>query len=150
MRTGGHGIANEKGVTLLETLVAAVMSGILLAAAMPSLSGALNAHQLQAAVRSTTNYVRVVRSIAVARNARTQLVVSEDGRTLSTEAMSGGAWTAVGQPLALDGGVFVSSVTPALEFNSQGTSTASTTVTLQSPQGSTQTIGVSILGSVTS
>ncbi|MGH7818574.1 MAG: pilus assembly FimT family protein, partial [Candidatus Binatia bacterium] len=143
---------DQKGLTLLETLVAAVMSGILLAAAMPSLSGALNAHQLQAALRSTTNYVRVIRSIAVARNVQSRLVVSADGRTLSTEVRSAGVWTAAGQPLVLDGGVVVSAVTPlaGLEFNPQGTTNAASTISIQSAQGSTHTVSVSILGSVSS
>lgn len=142
-----HTLRNERGVTLFETLVAGIMAGILMAAALPSLSSSLNAHSLQASLRSTSNYVRLVRSVAVTRNTSAKLVITEEGRHLSIEALEGGTWTAVGTPLVLEGGVRVQSVSPGtLEFRSQGTTTAATTLTLATASGATGTVAVSLLG----
>lgn len=141
-------LANQKGVTLLETMVVAIMSSVLLAAALPSLSGSLEAHKLQSSLRAARNHVRVVRATAVARNTQARLSVSEDGLTLRTEALEGGTWAEVGNPVYLEGGASVSAVSPELVFTAQGTTNAVTTITITSPGGSDEILTVSILGSV--
>ena len=145
-------LRDSSGVTLLETLVAAIMSGILLAAALPSLSSSLGAHTLKAAVRTTTNYVRVVRSTAVARNTQARLSVAADGTQLKAEVLSGGTWTAVGGGVTLENGVRVSAVNPTtLVFTPQGTSAnGASTLTVLTSRGDTHTVAVSLLGSVES
>lgn len=143
-------LQNQRGLTLFETLIAAIMTGILMTAALPSLSSSLTAHALQASVRSTSNYVRMVRSVAVSRNTRSRLVVGADGTRLTMQALESGTWTNVGTGLTLESGVRIENVNPntGLEFNAQGTTTAATTLTLATSSGSTRAISVSFLGNV--
>jgi prepilin-type N-terminal cleavage/methylation domain-containing protein len=143
----------QAGFTLLEMLVAIFMAGVLVTAAMPSLSSSLTAHHLKAASRTTTNYVRVVRSTAISRNAQTRLLLSNNGTTLSTQVLNGASWESVGSPVVLEGGVRVSSVNPStgIVFHPQGYSVnGASTLTLTATQGSTHVLSVSLLGSVNS
>lgn len=149
-RTLRFGFTGSSGFTLFETLVATVISGLILAVALPNLSTFVNAHELQSGLRSTVGYVRLVRSMAVAKNLQTRLVVSNDGRTLTVEVYRNGAWTATGSPLVLGDAVRVSAVSPVsgLVFTPQGTTQAAATLTLETPRGDTHTIAVSLLGAV--
>jgi Tfp pilus assembly protein FimT len=137
-------------MTLLEALVAVVVSALLLAAALPSLHRALAVHSLQASVRKTVNTVRVVRSTAVARNLPARLAVADDGTVLSTQVNVSGSWLSVGSPVRLDGGVVVSAIRPSssLVFSPQGIANAPTTITLRARNGETRSVTVSLLGSV--
>lgn len=147
MLTLTKSLGNSRGFTLMEMLVATSVAGVLLATSIPSLGTALSAHYLQSGLRTTANYVRVVRSTAVARNLQARLVVSEDGSNLSTEIYRG-SWQAVGSPVDLDE-TTISAVSPTtLTFTPQGNATAATTLTVRNGRGGTATIAVSILGSV--
>jgi len=142
-------LATQKGFTILETLVAAGVSGALLVAATPNLSSALGAAQLQSASRSTAQYVRLARAIAVGKNLSSRIVVN--GSTLTTQVLRAGTWTDTGTPLALTNGTTVSAVSPspsALAFSTQGTTSGTVTITLRDSRGDTKNLVVSILGSV--
>jgi len=141
----------QRGFSLLETLVVASIAGTLAAVTIPNLSGAVNAHRLQGGLRTTVGAIRVARSAAISRNIQGRVTVSDDGKTLTVEVnRPGTGWTTIGTARALDGGVSVSSVSPAngLLFNSQGTVTNAVTVTLQNARGDTRQIAVSLLGGV--
>lgn len=146
----GRLASNRKGFTILEIMVTTFISGVILTTAIPSLSTAVNAHQLQSALRSATGYVRVVRATAVSKNLSSRLVVSEDGHTLSTEVNKAGLWTTTGSPVYLGSTVGVSAISPVsgLSFTSQGTASAATTITIQTSRGDMHTITVALLGSV--
>jgi len=142
---------SQRGFTILETLVAATISGALLLAAVPNVSSALSAGRLQSASRATAQYLRLVRATAVGKNLQSRLVVSGGGSTLSTEVYRSGAWTATGQPLVLEGGASVASVLPsasALVFTSQGTTSGTVTVVVQTSRGDHRNLVVSPLGVV--
>src|ERR1043166_2135025 len=105
---------SQKGFSLLETLVVASIAGTLAAVTIPNLSGALNAHRLQGGLRTTVGVIRVARSAAISRNVQGRVTVSGDGKTLTVEVnRPGTGWTTIGTARALDGGVSVSSVSPA-------------------------------------
>jgi len=146
---------SEKGFTLLETLVTAGIAGTMAAITFPSLSSALNAHRLMAGLRSTVGVIRVARSAASSRNKYSQILVDASQTTLTVQVSPDAAtWTSIGIPLVLDGGVTVSSVSPAngLGFKANGSvnnaSNSAVTVTLQNARGDTHQITVSLLGSV--
>src|SRR5262249_35024842 len=124
----------QRGFTLLETLVTAGIAGTLAAVTFPGMSSALNSHRLTAGLRSTVGSIRVARSAAVTRNVQSRVSVSGDGKTLTVQVdPSGtGTWVSIGTPLVLEGGVTVSSVSPAngLVFMPQGTVASAVTVTL--------------------
>jgi type II secretory pathway pseudopilin PulG len=145
-------LKTQKGFTILETMLAAGISGTLLLAASPNLSSALGAAQLQSASRATAQYVRVARAVAVGKNLSSRIVVDGSGSTLTTQVLRSGTWTNTGTPLVLTNGTTVSSVAPsasALGFTSQGpTSSGTVTVTLRDSRGDTKSLVVSILGSV--
>lgn len=139
----------ESGFSLLETLVVSVIVGVLFAAAAPSLSTAVSAHQLQASLRSTAGYVRLVRATAIGKNLQSKLVVSTDGTTLTIQVYRSGSWATTGAPAVLSPGVTVLSVSPAnLTFSTQGVASAATMITLQTARGYTGAVTVSLLGSV--
>jgi prepilin-type N-terminal cleavage/methylation domain-containing protein len=141
----------QKGFTLLEIAVTIVVSGTLLAAAMPNLSTAMSASQLKSASRATAQYIRLVRASAVNKNCNSRLVVSANGKTLTTQVDRSGTWAATGQPLVLDGGTTISSILPsasALTFTSQGTASGTVTVVLETSRGDRRNLVVSPLGAV--
>jgi len=141
----------QKGFTILETMVAAGISGTLLLAATPNLSSALGAAQLQSATRSTAQYVRLARATAVGKNLPSRIALSQGGSTLTTQVLRSGTWTSTGQPLVLTNGTTVSSIAPsasALAFGSQGTTTGTVTITLRTSRGDTRSLVISILGQV--
>ena len=145
------GLTCQKGFTILETMVAAAVSGALLLAATPNLSSALGAAQLKSATRSTAQYVRLARATAVGKNLPSRIALSQGGSTLDAQVLRSGTWTSTGQPLALSNGTTVSSIVPsasALAFSTQGTTSGTVTITLQTSRGDTHTLVVSILGSV--
>jgi hypothetical protein len=78
--------------------------------------------------------------------------VSEDGSTLTVQVDPSGTntWVSIGTPLVLDGGVTVSSVSPAngLVFTPTGTVANAVTVTLRNARGDTRNIAVGLIGSV--
>ena len=145
---------NQKGFTLLETLVTAGIAGTLAAATFPSMSSALNSHRLMAGLRGTAGCIRAARSAAVMRSMQGQIVVSNSGTTLTVQVAPTGTttWTSVGTPLVLEGGVTVSSVSPstALVFTATGKASNNSggVVTLRTPRGDTKTIVVGMLGRV--
>ncbi|MBI2964190.1 MAG: GspH/FimT family pseudopilin [Deltaproteobacteria bacterium] len=144
-------LRSQKGFTILETLVAAGVSGALLAAALPNLSTALSASRLQAGLRSTAQHVRLARATAVGKNLQSRVVVSENGATLTTQVLRNGTWTSSGIPLVFADGTRVSSVSPsasALTFTSQGTTSGAVTITLRTAAGDSRSLTVSLLGAV--
>jgi len=141
----------QRGFTLLETLVTAGIAGTLAAVTVPSLSAAVNAHRLNASLRSTVGTIRVTRSAAIARNVQGRVTVSGDGKTLTVEVNRlATGWTAIGTPRVLEGGVSVASVSPAngLVFSTQGTVANQVTVTLQNARGDTRQLTIALLGAV--
>jgi type II secretory pathway pseudopilin PulG len=144
-------LRSENGFTILETMLAASLTGALLLAATPNLSTALGAAQLKSASRATAQYVRLSRAIAVGKNLSSRIVVSTSGTTLTTQVLRSGTWTNTGTPLALTNGTTVSNVAPsssALSFTSQGTTSGTVTITLRDSSGDTKNLVVSILGAV--
>jgi prepilin-type N-terminal cleavage/methylation domain-containing protein len=143
---------SERGFTLLETLVTAGIAGTLAAVTFPGMSSALNSHRLTAGLRGAVGSIRVARSSAVTRNVQSRVSVSEDGKTLTVQVDPSGTntWVSIGTPLVLDGGVTVSSVSPAngLVFTPKGTVANAVTVTLQNARGDTHNIAVGLIGSV--
>jgi len=144
---------NEKGFTLLETLVTAGIAGTLAAVTFPNFSAAVNSHRLMAGLRGTAGCIRTARSAAVTRNRQSQIVLSNSNATLTVQINDpvAGTWTSIGTPLVLDGGVTISSVLPSngLAFNGTGQATnGSTVVTVQNARGDTRTIKVGPLGGV--
>jgi type IV fimbrial biogenesis protein FimT len=146
---------SQKGFTLLETLVTAGIAGMMAAITFPSLSSSLSAHRLMAGLRSTVGCIRVARSSAISRNKYSQVVVDGSATTLTVQVSPDATtWTSIGTPLVLDGGVTVSSVSPAngLGFKANGSinnaSSSAVTLTLQNARGDTHQITVSLLGSV--
>jgi len=144
---------NEKGFTLLETLVIAGIAGTLAAVTFPNMSTAMNSHRLMAGLRGTAGCIRAARSAAVMRHVQSQIVLTNGNTTLTVQVndpVSG--WTSIGTPLVLEGGVTVSSVTPSttLAFNNNGVATNSSggVVTLQTARGDTRTIAVGSLGRI--
>lgn len=144
-------LRSAKGFTVLETMLAASLTGAMLLAATPNLSTALGAAQLKSASRSTAQFVRVTRAIAVGKNLSSRITVSTNGTTLTTQVLRSGTWTNTGTPLVLTNGTTVSNVSPsssALSFTSQGTTSGTVTITLSDSRGDTKNLVVSILGSV--
>ena len=148
-------IKGRAGFTLMEVLVTAGIAGSLAAVAFPSLSTAVQAHRLTAGVRSTIGYIRVARSSAVTRSKQAQVVLSAGNTTLSVQVAPVGttSWVTIGTPLVLDGGVTVSSVSPAngIVFDQLGrvsNGSSAVTVTLQNARGGTRQVTVSFLGGV--
>lgn len=144
-------IGAQKGFSILETMVVVAISGAIVAAATPNLSTALSGAQLQAASRSTAQFIRLTRATAVGKNALARVSVS--GSTLTTQISRNGGttWTNTGTPLVLSNGTTVSSISPsasALSFTSQGTTPGTVTITLRTGRGDTKSLVVSILGSV--
>jgi prepilin-type N-terminal cleavage/methylation domain-containing protein len=146
---------SENGFTILESLVAVSVVGILTAVALPSLSNALTAHSLAAGLRETAGIIRVARSAAITRNQQARITVGNDHQTLTIEMAPTGSstWTTAGDAVALDGGVSVSSISPGsrVTFDSKGTLgnvTNGVTVTLRSSSGATKQILVTLLGGV--
>ena len=141
---------SQRGFTLLETLVTASIAGTLAAVTFPGMSSALNSHRLTAGLRGAVGSIRVARSSAVTRNVQSRVSVSEDGKTLTVQVLSGITWVSIGTPLVLDGGVTISSVSPTggLLFTPQGTVANAVTVTLQNARGDTRNIAVGLIGSV--
>ena len=141
---------SQKGFTVLETMVAAGVSGAIIAAAAPNLATMLSAASLQSELRSTAQYVRLARATAVGKNQTAQIVVN--GGTLTMQVSPDGTtWTNTGTPLVLGSGTTVSSISPnasALSFTNQGTTSSTVTITLQTTRGDTKSLVVSILGSV--
>lgn len=144
-------LRSEKGFTILETMLAAGISGAVLLAAAPNLATALGAATLQSASRATAQQVRLARAIAVGKNLSSRIVVSGNGSTLTTQVLRSGTWTNTGTPLVLTNGATVSNVAPSastLSFTSQGTTSGTVTITLRDSAGDTKNLVVSILGSV--
>jgi Tfp pilus assembly protein FimT len=147
---------DQRGITVIETLIASMVSGVLLATALPSLASSLRSHQLLAAVRTTMLHVQTVRSIAVTRNLKSRLVLSENGTKLSTEVYRNAAWESAGSPVVLSNGFAVTSIlsgsTPATNvvFGTLGTADNNNTytVTISGPTGSTRSLRVNLLGRV--
>src|SRR5262249_42624704 len=143
---------DQRGFTLLETLVTAGIAGTLAAVTFPGMSSALNSHRLTAGLRGTVGAIRVARSAAGTRNVQAGVSVSGDGKTLTVQVDPSGTntWVSIGTPLALDGGVTVSSVSPAngLVFTPRGTVANAVTVTLSNARGDTHGIAVGLIGSV--
>jgi Tfp pilus assembly protein FimT len=140
------------GFSVLETLVAATVSGALFAAALPNLASAWSASQLQSTTRATAQYVRLARAVAIGKNLPSRISLSGGGTQLTTEVLRSGTWTSTNQPLVLEGGSLVSSVSPtpsALAFSTQGITSGAVRITIQSARGDTTTLNVSILGEVT-
>ena len=146
-----RGLRCQKGFTILETMIAAGISGALLLAAAPNISSAFAATQLKAALRSTAQHVRLARAVAVGKNLQSRIALSQGGATLTTQVLRAGTWTDTGTPLVLTNGTTVSSIAPsasALAFSTQGTTAGAVTITLQTSRGDTHTLVVSILGTV--
>jgi prepilin-type N-terminal cleavage/methylation domain-containing protein len=141
---------HENGFTILEMLVTAGVFSMLVAITFPNVSATLNAHRLTASLRSTVGSIRVARSAAIARNLPTRIVLNDAGRTLGVEVNRAGAWSPIGTPVALEGDVAVSAISPTggLLFSPKGTVGSPVTVTLQTPRGSTRQVSVTLLGSV--
>jgi len=141
----------NSGFTILETIVVVGVSGTILAAALPNLMTVVNAAQLLAATRSSAQFVRLARSVAIGKNLQSRVVVSENGSTLTTQVNRNYTWTNTGTPLVLTNGMIVSSISPsasALSFTSQGTTSGTVTIVLRDSGGHTKSLVVSILGSV--
>jgi len=141
----------EAGFTLFEVLVVAFIVGVLATVTFPNFASAVSAHRLTAGLRSTLGAIRTARSSAISRNVQARVTVSDDGKTLSVEANRPGVgWIVVSTPVALEGGVTVSSVAPAngLQFNGQGIVGSAVTVTVRNARGDTRQILVSLLGGV--
>ena len=141
----------QKGFTILETMVTAGVAGALLLAATPHMSSALTAAQLKSSLRATAQYVRLARATAVGKNLQSRIALSGGGTTLTTQVLRAGTWTNTGTPLVLTNGTTVSSIAPsssALAFSAQGIASSAVTITLQTSSGATNTVTVSILGSV--
>jgi type IV fimbrial biogenesis protein FimT len=67
----------QRGVTLIETATAACVSAVLAAAALPSISAALDTHRLTTATNDLVLAVNLARSAATARRARVVLAPRE-------------------------------------------------------------------------
>jgi hypothetical protein len=117
---------------------------------LPNLSTMVNGHRLEGGVRASANYLRVVRSTAIARNLQSRLRVSADGSTLSTEVFRNGAWESAGEPMTLGGDTVVSLVTPpsGLLFDAQGRASAASSITIRNAAGKTAGVSVSLLGAM--
>ena len=144
---------DEKGFTLLETVVTAGIAGVLAAVTFPNMSASLNSHRLMAGLRGTAGCIRTARSAAVMRHVQSQIVLSNGNATLTVQVndpVTG--WTSIGTPLVLEGGVTVSSVSPltTLAFNNTGMATNNSggVVTLRTARGDTRVIAVGPLGGV--
>lgn len=108
--------AFQRGVSLIEVLIAVVMIGVVSALGIPSYSEWIFNQQIRAAADSIQNGLMLARAEAVRRNANVEFV-------LDTSPSSGGAWVVqvVSPPEVVQarssGGVspdaIVSSVTPA-------------------------------------
>lgn len=131
-------------------MVTSGIIGALAAVTFPGMAAGLSAHRLTAGLRETVGIIRVARSSAISRNVQGKIVVSDDGTSLTVQVNRAGTWTAIGTPVVLDGGVTVSSVSPAngLLFTTQGAVANPVTVTVRNALGSTRQISVSLLGSV--
>jgi Tfp pilus assembly protein FimT len=141
----------EAGLTFLELIAAIGIVGVLALLALPNFATFRTSFQLMSATRTTAQFVRLARAIAVGRNLPSRIVVSGNGSTMTTQIFRSGAWTSIGTPMVLVGGTSVSAVQPsasALTFSSQGIAAATVTITLRASGGDQKSVVVSLLGSV--
>lgn len=134
------------GFTLLEALVAAFVVSVVMTFSLPSLIDGLRSHSMTSGVRTTANYLRVVRSAAIARGTQARLVVT-DGKLLATEVLTG-SWTRVGRGVALDGVSVVAITGGPIVFEREGTISAPAAVTLENSRGDRRQVAVAMLGAI--
>jgi Tfp pilus assembly protein FimT len=119
--------------------------------ALPNFATFQTSFQLMSATRTTAQFVRLARAIAVGRNLPSRIVISQSGSTMTTQIFRNGAWASIGTPMVLTGGTSVSAVQPsasALSFSAQGIAAGTVTITLRASRGDQKSLVVSLLGSV--
>ncbi len=85
MRSIGH---PQRGITLVESMIALSLLAILLVVAMPRYRAMIDTNRLSAAVNALSGSLQLARSEAVRRGQRVTLCVSDDGKSCS----SAGGW----------------------------------------------------------
>jgi type IV fimbrial biogenesis protein FimT len=160
------GVARQRGVTLVESLVAISVAAVLVGSAVPGLQGWRQRHQLEALATQLETDLQWARAEAVARNDGVRVAFGRDVEgggcvLLHTGAAGdcrcdGGGATACGAgaellravPIAAGSPVQVVSNSASIRFDGAfGTVTPTATVQLRAPVGSLRLI-VNVMGRV--
>lgn len=81
-------LAQPKGYTLVEMLVALTVGGVLMAITVPSMTGLLNTQKSTSTVNALFTSLNLARSEAIKRNARAVMCKTADGVACTTQ----GGW----------------------------------------------------------
>ena len=82
----------QRGVTLIELMIAVAIAAILLALAAPSFQQALGKNRLSSAASELTGAVQLARAEAIRNNRRVTLCRSADGSTCSSSSSTWPGW----------------------------------------------------------
>ena len=82
----------QRGLTLIELMIAVAISAILMALAGPSFQQALGRNRLSSAASELTGAVQLARAEAIRNNRRVTLCRSEDGSACSTSSSTWPGW----------------------------------------------------------
>lgn len=154
-KTGRRGTARcaVSGMTLIETLVAVGIAGILMAVAVPLTKNALKSYHLSAAVQAVGGAIQSTRYQAVSKGYHYTITFDPASKQyqLASKVPPAAVFSNVGNPVlwSVSGDVSVTPLT-TLEFYPGGTVTATTgTMSFSLTNGtSTETITVSTVGNV--
>jgi len=142
-------IKGNKGFTLLDSITAVALSGIVLTMAAPVSSRLLNQYRLRGAASQIAFELTRARMQAVAQNTYVRVRFPGDGTYILETSQDGGSYAAYSPTISLPNGVsVVASGNGAMTFNRQGFIQNNAPLVVHNANGE-RTISINSIGRVT-
>jgi Tfp pilus assembly protein FimT len=142
-------IKENRGFTLMDTVAALAVSGIMMTMAAPVTSRLLNQYRLRGAASQVAFELTRARMQAVAQNKFVRVRFTGEGAYLLETSQDGGNYTANSPAIKLPSGVaLVAGGANSLTFNRQGFVQNSTALAIRNDNGQ-RTISMNSIGKVT-
>jgi Tfp pilus assembly protein FimT len=142
-------IRENRGFTLVDTIAAVALSGIVLTMAAPVTSSLLNQYRLRGAASQIAFELTKARMQAVAQNMFVRVRFPGDGTYILESSQDGGSYSASSPVIRLPNGVNLAQGTNvAMTFNRQGFVQNNTPLVIQNSNGA-RTISMNSIGRVT-
>ncbi len=139
---------DQRGFTILDTITAMALSGLVLAMAQPVTSQLLNQYRLRGAASQVAMELARARMQAVAQNTFVRMRFTGNSTYILETSRDGAAYTTCSEPVSLPSGVaLLSDSAGSLTFNRQGFVQNNTSLSIANSRGR-RTISMNSIGRV--
>lgn len=148
-RTDGDRRRRQGGFSMIETLTAAALVGVMAMIAMPRIPRMIGVYDVSNTASQIALDIRLARERAITTNAKARLQLTSTNYTPQRESPAGSnTFVSDGAVTNLPNGVTVTTNPDTPTFDSRGLTTAAYTVTITNSYGDTKTITVTTIGRI--